>query len=336
MLLPVFGALLVALPPASSAAAIVESGYFEGSDFRPLSGARTNVLSQEPAVAFVCSPTAENYELFDKFNGWAQQPHKYAYPAYGVVIIGENQSREVIEEVLLQRQIKIPVFTTRTDYLNENPFLVLILDEGRARQFNGFDPGSLEKELDLLAARAGLEPRTVPTGGETSGSEPRRTEVKNPLFVNRRFEFTVRFPPDWDYKIAKNNDGAVGVPPAGISLDARVWAAPEAVSDDPTDPPPYIQIKEHLKYVGSLAKGEVTVEKKLKVFDNENEGRDYTYSYVRAVSADKPEQKYRGRIQAFVENGVAKVVCVEGSAEEFDRNSEMADKLIYSFRPTIE
>jgi len=309
------------------------SGFFEDNEFQALGNAEPGLLESPLAGVLVFRHDPENYGRLQQLQNWANEHSNYGVPIYAIAVVARDELADVVEEILSQRQISLPVFVSSENILEDGrPYQLLVVRKDRARQVPDFDLEALSKQLERLATELGLAV-TQPSKSDLATT---RVQSKNPLYVNQQYGFRIRWPQNWDYKIARNGDGAVGVPPTGLPLEARVWAAPEIKSSDPTDPPAYVQIKDYLNYVGTLAKGPVNIEKKLKVFDGDIEGRDYTYSYVRAAQGDKPEQLYRGRIQAFVVDGVGKLVCVEGPATVFDEQAEMIEKFIYSFHPTLE
>ncbi len=309
------------------------SGFFEDNELQALGSADPMLLESPLAGVLVFRHDPNNYGRLQELQSWATQRLGSSVPIYAIVVVEREELADVVEEILSQRQVTLPVFVSSDNLLEEGrPYQLLVVRKDRARQVPDFDLEAFAKQLERYATDLGLT-ITQPAKADAATT---RVQTKNPLYVNQQYGFRIRWPKNWDYKIARNGDGAVGVPPADVPLEARVWAAPEIKSSDPTDPPAYVQIKDYLNYVGTLAKGPVNVEKKLKVFDGDIEGRDYTYSYVRAAQGDKPEQLYRGRIQAFVVDGVGKLVCVEGPASVFDQQADLIDKFIYSFRPTLE
>lgn len=311
---------------------LVEKGPWAGRELTPIGAADASIAEAPLAVAFVCRHGGANYEQLSRFDGWARSEASGGTPAFAVIVLENEEQRDVVEEVVTQRQLHVPTFTTTEELLNENEQTqVFLLSDGQAKKLGALEFGVLNSELGRH--RTTSPPLATAAAATTS---PVRVQSKNPLYVNQRYEFSVRWPRGWNYKVARSNDGAVGVAPEGSALEARVWAAPEIKSMDPSDPPPYVQIKDYLKFVKTRAVGEVQVENKLKVFDGDIEGRDYTYTYVRAGKDGQPGQKYRGRVQAFVVDGVAKLICVEGPEEEFKRSEETIDQFIYSFHPTID
>ncbi|MCX7626699.1 MAG: hypothetical protein N2Z21_10900 [Candidatus Sumerlaeaceae bacterium] len=310
---------------------VIQSGPWSGRTLLPIGPSDPAIAESAFAAAIVCRHASSNYERLALFESLSQTTSTMGTPFFAVIQVANEDQIDVVEEVANQRGIRIPLFATTDDFLGSRDFAVFLLTQGRVEEIPEFSADRLvgaiaSKRPSFSAVQVGEAPTT------SSVVLPAR----NPLYVNQRYEFSVRWPKGWNYKIARNNDGAVGVPPSGSALEARVWAAPELKSSDPTDPPAYVQIKDYLNYLKSQARGDIKVETKLKVFDGDIEGRDYTYTYIRAGKDGKPDEKYRGRVQAFVVDGVAKMISVEGPEDEFKREEDTIDKFIYSFHPTIE
>jgi len=327
------GLALLFLFPFLLRAEILEKGIWAGKDFKAIGAGDVLVAESPLAAVFICKHGTSNYDLLTKFESWTHSPDHTAVPAFAVIVLDNEEQHDVAEEVITQRGFKIPVLTTSEDLLDGSQYRLALISENQLKTFPDFDLAALTQAVGTVA-QASSPMMTVSQTPETTS--PRKNQARNPLYVNQRYEFSIRWPKGWDYKVARNGDGAVGIPPEGLPLEARVWAAPEIKSDDPSDPPPYVQIKDYLNYLKTQARGEIQVESKLKVFDGDIEGRDYTYSYVRAGKEGQPDMKYRGRIQAFVVDGIAKLVCVEGPEEVFKQNSNEIEKFIYTFHPFIE
>lgn len=321
----------LALVPCLLSAEIVQKGALAGRSLLPIGKAEVAVAESPLAAVMVLKHAAPNYEQLARFDAAMQTTATAGIPAFAIVELENEDQLDVVEEIVQQRGVRMPVFGTTDEILGDENAKLYILAESRATPIEGMDLNKLSSELALLRP-----PQKEVSSPDISTSAPVILPAKNPLYVNQRYEFSVRWPQGWNYRVARNNDGAVGVAPAGSELEARVWAAPEIKSSDPTDPPAYVQIKDYLDYLKTIARGEVRVESKLKVFDGDIEGRDYTYTYVRAGKDGKPDRKYRGRIQAFVVDGIAKLICAEGPEEEFRKEEETIDKFIYSFHPTID
>lgn len=310
---------------------IIQNGPWSGRTLLPIGHSDPSIAESALAAAVVCRHARANYEKIALFDAVSQTTSAAGIPFFAVIQVTNEDQMDVVEEVANQRGIRIPVFATTDDFLGSRDCAVFLFTQGRVEEIPA---GDAEKLLGAIAAKRSAI--SAPQARDMPTTAAAVLPARNPLYVNQRYEFSVRWPKGWNYKIARNNDGAVGVPPAGSALEARVWAASEIKSTDPTDPPAYVQIKDYLNYLKSQARGEIKVETKLKVFDGDIEGRDYTYTYVRAGKEGKPDEKFRGRIQAFVVEGVAKMICVEGPEEEFKREEDMIEKFIYSFHPTIE
>jgi len=327
----VCGAILLGWALAALGEAL-EKGPWTGKNLLPVGQADIVVAESPLAAVLVCRHTPAVYDRVSAFEQALQTTATAGIPAFVVIELENEDQLDVVEEIVNQRGFRLPVFGTTDDLVPAGSDCGLfMLTDKEAHAMGGF-------ELTKLVSELALRRPDVRTGhsAEVQTTAPRVAPARNPLYVNQRFDFSIRWPSGWGYRVARNNDGAVGVAPEGSALEARVWAAPEVVSKDPDDPPPYVQIQDYFDYLKQRARGDIKVETKLKVFDGDYEGRDYTYTYVRAGRNGQPDRKYRGRIQAFVVDGVAKIVCVEGPEEEFQREEDRIDKFIYSFRPTTD
>lgn len=311
-------------------AEVIQKGPWAGKNLVPVGHSDVAVVEGPIAAGIVCRHAKENYDKVAQLDRAAQTSASLGIPVFAVVQVENEDQVDVVEEVTTQRGIRMPVFTSTDDFLGDKECIFVLLSDGQTEEI---PEGSAAKLLGAAAAKSSKIGTAAPEVQTTSVA---MLPAKNPLYVNQRYEFSVRWPKGWNYRVARSNDGAVGVPPPGSQLEARVWGAPEIKSNDPTDPPPYVQIKDYLNLLKAQAVGDVKVETKLKVFDGDIEGRDYTYSYTRAGKDGQPGSKYRGRIQAFVVDGVAKLICVEGPEEEFNREKDTIENFFYSFHPYLD
>jgi hypothetical protein len=315
---------------------VVENGYFADTDVQPLRGASMNVFGSEPAAVIVFSSDGEGIEAAAKFDAWARQSHMYDFPRFGVVIGAPDETTDILEEVLTQKDVKMPVFYTRAKLLHGGKFRILAIDRGEAQDHGSLDFGSLETKMNSLADAAKKAPGTptpvdsaVPTAATPTPASTKRLE-----YANTRYSFVVQFPPGWTYKAARNGDGAVGQAPTTSTLDVRVWAVPKSqasgVSGE-TGVPDFVIA--HLETLGKRAGTEVNIERKFIVREGEFEGRDYLYSYPEKAAGGEGSkaQTRRGRIQAFDADGVYKVASAEGESAEFERNRSVIDAFLESF-----
>jgi hypothetical protein len=315
----------------------VRSGYFRGMNLRPLPGADASSLGIEPAAVLVIAGDSGEFEELVQFDQWFRQAHDYEYPIYAVAVVPADYSLDILEEVIVQLELKVPVFVTRSDVLRGEKARLLVLDRGEAQQLPGIDLPGLERRMNELAEAAGI----VPRGGRTTAREPQTTATPatgtSPYYFNKRYTFSVRFPRGWTWKESQNGDGAVGVPESDRTrLDIRVWATPnsEAAEGQPGQMTIPGYLNRHFSFLKEEHNTNVEIERRFVVTDNDQEGRDYTYSYTRP--GGRRGQQYRGRIQAFEHRGVFKVANVEGPADEFGASARMIEDFVLSFRPLGE
>lgn len=332
--------MAVALPaPAET----IEKGYFTGINLTPLSGATMTMAAADPAAVIVFSTDASSIEATKQFSAWQQQPHSYEYAIFGVVQVREDQPREMAEEVLNQRGIGFPVFSTRADLLQGQSSRVLLISRGEADRLASVDPAAIEARMNEYAAKAGAKPAAGSQPGAAASPPPSpasgESVSRDPVYANTRFDYSVQFPRGWEYRIADNKDGAVAKPPPGVNLDFRVWAAPnqEIAQGDPGKMTVVEYVNRHIAFISEDIKGRVDIDRKFIVRDDNTEGRDYSYSYTRtAAEPGKPAGRIRGRIQVFDSGGVFKVAGAEGPAAEFERSQEMIEDFIVSFKPALQ
>ncbi len=331
----VLGALSLLLCLAGPAD-VVEHGYFADTDVQPLRGASMDVFAVEPAAVVVFSTGAGGIEAAAKFDAWAGQGHLYEFPRFGVVIGSSVETVDIVEEVLSQKGIKMPVFYTRAKLLHGPEFRILVLDRGEALDHQGEDLGALETKMNALAEAAKTAPASagpVETAASTEAT-PTPSSTQKLEYVNTRYRFVVEFPPGWSYQAARNGDGAVGKPPTTSTLDVRVWAIPRSQAQDSggdVGVPDFLIA--HLERLGKRAGSEVSIERKFIVREGGYEGRDYVYSYPVSEPGEEGARRRvrRGRIQAFEADGVYKVANAEGEASEYERNKSAVDGFLESF-----
>lgn len=322
---------LIVTTAAIALGEVVDRGPWAGRHLIPIGAADIEITASPLAAVLVCRHSPQAYDRINAFEQAMQTTATLGVPAYVIVLIDNDDQADVVEEIVRQRGVKLPVFATTDNFTRSGECSLFVVTDKEALAVTDGDLSALPTQIAARRSESGLS-----RPADTVTTTPRATPASNPLYVNQRYGFSIRWPSGWAYKVARNNDGAVGIPPQGSQLEARVWAAPEIKSQDPTDPAPYVQIKDYLDYVKTLARAEVSVLEKLKVFDGDIEGRDYTYSYTRIGKEGQPDQKYRGRIQCFVVDGIAKIACVEGPEEEFRKRERLIDEFIYSFHPTLD
>ncbi|MCX7717398.1 MAG: hypothetical protein N2111_03210 [Candidatus Sumerlaeaceae bacterium] len=331
--------------PAFAAPVTVESGYFADAEFQPLMDADPRVLEREPAAVLVFAADQSAFTALAEFDKWAQRPHRFDFAIYAVVPGREGDTALVVEEILRQRNVRVPIFfTTSADYLAGEPYKLLVLRGGGALQLTRFSLEDLERRMERASEDAGLEPRSLPASdtqtspgsppasGDSATTAPRRPPGRKGVYNNSRFGFTVRFPDGWVYRESRSGDGAVGERVAGPSkMDMRVWATPNEFAADGSPGKMTVRdyLTQHIETLGQQEGATVEVEARYVVREGFSEGRDYTYSYT-----NKDGEKRRGRLQAIEADGVFKVAAVEGPAAEFDRSSSMIEDFIGSFSAT--
>ena len=337
--------ILAVTGPAVAAPVTVDSGYFADADFEPLMDADPRVLEREPAAVLVFTADQSAFGALAEFDAWAQQPHRFDYAIYAVVPGQEGDTALVVEEILRQRNVRVPIFfTTSADYLAGEPYKLLVLRGGGALQLTQFSLQDLERRMERASEDAGLEPRSLPVSdtvtsagappaaGDSATTAPRRPPGRKGVYNNTRYGFTVRFPDGWVYRESRSGDGAVGERTAGSSnMDLRVWATPNELAADGSPGKMTVRdyLTQHIEMLGQQEGTTVEVEARYVVREGFSEGRDYTYSY-----RNEDGEKRRGRLQAIEVNGIFKVAAVEGPATEFDRNSSMIEDFIGSFSAT--
>ncbi|MGI8906841.1 MAG: hypothetical protein ACR2IE_10160 [Candidatus Sumerlaeaceae bacterium] len=340
---------------ASCIADVVKTGYFAGLDLVPMQGARITQLEQDPAAVLIFAADANSVDATTKFDQWFRDPNRPRVNVYAVSIGPEDTSFEVISEILRQRELHVPAFHVRgSNLLQGRESRLLVLDKGGQikRELNGLDFAALNAELGApgtTAAAAGSPASTaismdggpVATPTPTSTSTVVEVDSSEPVYHNQQFGMTVQFPPGWNYRIARNGDGAVSKSPRG-KLDLRVWAVPNTSSAGggagQMSPSEYIQ--QFTKSIGEQNQSEVNTERRFVVEDEEVKGRDYIYNYSRLLDPGNPaagSARYRARIQVFDSNGMLKVAGAEAPIREFDAAANtVIEPFFLGFHPRIE
>lgn len=333
-------ALLVLTLHCAGFSELVRDGYFAGQNLNPVGSARTALLGLEPAAVLVFNPEGGK-EALRTFDDWFRQSHGYEYPIYAVAVLAEGGAPDVLEEVLFQMEVKVPVFHTRNDLLRGRPSMALILERGDAVVLENANAESLERQMTRVAEAAGFVPVTVTrprtdtivtTAAATPAASP-ATDAQS--YYNRRYDYSVRFPAGWTYRESQNGDGAVGDPPEDSALDLRVWAVQNTTNEDgeagSMTMPEYLT--RHFSFIADDSGSRVAAERRLVVQDGDLEGRDYTYSYMKSSARTRRSYQVRGRIAVFELRGIFRVVNAEGPAEEFARSTKLIDDFMLNFHP---
>jgi hypothetical protein len=343
---------------------VVKTGYFAGLELVPMAGARMAQLEAEPAAVLIFAADANSVDATAKFDQWFRDPNRPRVNVYAVSVGPEDTPFDVISEVLRQRELQVPSFHVRgSNLLNSKEYRLLVLDRGGKvrREFDDLDLAALNSELTNPAgstaaggstAAATSTATTTTTisidGGPAATPTPAPGAVivedvnsNEPIYYNQRFGMTVQFPPGWQYRIARNGDGAVCRSPRG-RLDLRVWAVPNATAADgsPGKMSPSEYIQQFIKSLGEQNSTEVDVDRRFVVEDDDAKGRDYMYTYARLNAPDNPaagSTRYRARIQVFELGGTLKVAGAEAPAREFDAAvNSVIEPFFVSFHPRIE
>lgn len=337
MLLGVLLLVTVSVP-----AEAVQNGYFQGLDLIPMQGTNMRQLEEEPAVVLLFAADANSTDQTSAFDAWYRKTDRPKVNAYAVSVGPGGTPFEVIQEVLRQRDLQVPVFHVRgSDLLEGRDWRLIILDNGGKvrRSFDTLDFAAVEQEL------AG-QGQAVAESGETTAPAPAvaieaAPTPSTPLYQNLPYGMTIEFPPDWPYREAKNKDGAVARGPQG-RLDLRVWALPNTVGTDgqPGEMTAVEYIDQFLDGLAEQNQTRVNMERRLVVEDESDKGRDAIYSYGRLIEPENPSAgyiRYRGRIQVFASDGILKVAGAEAPAPEFDAAANsVIEPFFLSFHPRVE
>lgn len=336
--------------PLSVEAVLIRSGFFSGQDMVPMQGTTMRQLEAEPAAVLFFTPEAASIDETSRFDQWYRDPGRPKINAYAVSVGPEETPFDVIAEVLRQRELKVPTFHIRGgNLLQGKEFRLLLLDNGGQvrRAFENLDFAALEQELNFQRSSAGASGTVTATNNaDQVTTDVGHLQTNEPLYRNHQFRMQVEFPPDWTYRVARSNDGAIAKSPETGRVDLRIWALPDSGAS--TDPgtgasvaiSPVQYIEDYLEGISELNHTRVSVDRRLVVEDDDARGRDYVYSYTRLLDPEDPGAgsiRYRGRIQAFVYDGFVKAAAAEGPVGEFDAMSqEIIEPFFLSFHPKLE
>lgn len=303
-------------------AEVQTDGSWAGTNITPVNTADPALLVREPAIVLLFRPEPEQFAAIRQFEQFAGIKKDAGFAVYGLAVPKGGQTDEILMEIVIQKNLSVPVFVGRTSVLGRENLKMVVIKDGRITPI---------ATGDFVAAELATAVGTAAADGTTSA--PVKPKVKKPSrYVNRTSDFVVRFPKAWDYKISRNGDGAVGEPPAGTTLDLRIWTtrnAPDGTSGENVTIREYLDI--YLKTLGTQASTTVDVDKSFSVEDGDSVGREYIYSYATADGT-----KMRGRVQGFKHEGTFKVVRAEGPADQFQSNSRTIETFIGSFRVTAD
>lgn len=337
---------------------VVKTGYFSGLDLVPMQGARFAQLEAEPAAVLIFAADANSADATTKFDQWFRDPNRPRVNVYAVSVGPEDTPFEVISEALRQRGMQVPTFHLRGgNLLQGHEYRLLVLDRGGQvrRELGNLDFGALNAALGAPAGAAVSSGSTITSSTTVSvdggaaltptpvpqGVTVEDVDSNEPIYYNRQFGITIQFPPGWNYRIARNGDGAVCKAPRG-KLDLRVWAAPNNVNTDgsPGTMTPSEYIQQFTKSLGEQNGTEPNIERRYVVEDENSKGRDYMYTYARRNDPQNPAAetvRYRARMQVFDVNGTFKVASAEAPSPEFDAvNNAIIEPFFVSFHPRIQ
>ncbi len=336
--------ILMGLAAATGFAGIVNRGYFEGADLRPLFSADSTLPEKEPAAVLVFTPDPANFDLLSRFDQWANTPGK-PYARFGVVVAVGDQSRAVVEEMLIQRGVKVPIFFTRTAFTASGKARLVVLDKGTAREIAGLDLADLEKAAAEAAAASGVV--TPAAGIETTAAtatSPVAAATTAPAgkgvgYRNERHKFSIRFPEGWQAEEAANGAGAKGVAPRpDLTIDMRAYGTANVTAADGSEG--RMTAEEFFDgFRGRMLRRGLTnikVTGRFEIKDGESVGREYEYTFVQPEGGEFQTDETgtgRGRLQVFEAGSVFKIALVEGAAGEFEANKRAVDEFLESFHP---
>lgn len=353
--------------PLTLIAQKADTSYFQNLGLTPVGTASRSLITQEPAAVLVFSGSAGSADATALFNTWVNKTTRdFRGAAFGVAYKPAGQAKEIIEEVLSQRDIQFPVFLTETDLLGGRDYRLMVVAGGQAHDVPGLDFAALDAELARHSGEGRSGPEATSTPDASQDREARADATPAPegedgappaaptpapvgqgLYYNTYYGFTIEFPQGWTYRVARNNDGAVGRAPAGRNVDLRAWAVPASqvpgaeANAAPMSIPEYIE--EHLNLLAEQTGSRVSIIQRYRVDDEGIRGYDYTYNFSRAMDAQGiprpagqgPMVLHRGRLQVFETNGVFKVASAEAPAGEFERSGPVIEEFIQSFHPFI-
>jgi hypothetical protein len=339
-----FAAVVMLLGAAATGfAGIVNRGFFEGADLRPLFSADSALPEKEPAAVLVFTPDTANFDLLSRFDQWANTPGK-SYARFGVVVAVGDQSRAVVEEMLIQRGVKVPIFFTRTAFTASGKARLVVLDKGTARDIAGQDLAELEKAATEAASASGaVAPAGIETTGATATSpNTAATSVpagKGVAYRNERHKFSIRFPEGWKAEEAPNGAGAKGqAPRPDLTLDMRAYGTANVTAPDGAEG--RMTAEEFFDgFRGRMLRRGLTnikVTGRFEIKDGESVGREYEYTFVQPEGGEFQTDESgtgRGRLQVFEAGSAFKIALVEGAAGEFEANKQAIDEFLESFHP---
>lgn len=360
----------VAAATLPARAEVMRQGFFEGADLRPLGSDEVRLPEQAPAIVFIFTPEGPALDALSKFDSWAAStgggPARFA-----VAVSSGEASRVAIEEVLFQRNIKVPVYLTRTDFLAGKTQRVLHLVAGESRDLADVE----HTTLSAAAGTAPVAPAATPTPPVAS-SEPTPmviptptpivpvpppdflttavlTQATDPLttspddlttpplrgaaYANDVHKFRIVFPEGWDYEEAANQAGAKGLPPdPGMTTDLRAYAVPMSQGRTPEGNAAQAYFDAFRERMGNRGLADIEVTGRYEIADREFKGREFEYSFTQPGRGEfrmDSTRAGRGRIQVFTTGGVYKVALAEGPEFEYRQHETAINAFMESFHP---
>ena len=143
-----------------------------GAFFTPLrlkarrGGATRYLLVKDPVAVLVFSTGPGGVAATDRFVKWATDPgRRYRGTVLAIVVQTSAIPDEVLEEVLSQRDLPIPIFSTSRDLLKGRDTRLLAVRGGRGKDVPADDFAALERDLgvavDLRVTRAPARPSGI-------------------------------------------------------------------------------------------------------------------------------------------------------------------------------
>lgn len=354
-------AVLFAALPAVLHAVQPSDGFFFGIEMDPVGTASVTALETEPAVVLIFAADQKTADITRQFNEWYNSPSRPAVEVYAIAVEPGDMSRDVLLEAINQRDLQMPVFLARSDMLLGDDFRVVVLnDDQEVQRFTTLDQAGVNAALATLGIAIPDPPAasvTTPTSASPSSPPPATTNLADPStysppdetvrpdgvsppairggpggdsnYINNTYGMAIRFPADWRYQVAAQQDGAVAYSPTGSKMYMRLWALPAEGVDSPQ-----AYVDKTLEALAETNGTRVNVERKLQVMQGGMAGLDVTYNYTRLIDGAIPARGallYRGRLKVFLDNGIIKAARVAAPSGEFLATFPLIDSYILSF-----
>lgn len=351
-------------------AEVMRQGFFEGADLRPLGSGDVRLPEQAPAIAFIFTPEGPALDALSKFDSWAATAGG-RLASFAVAVSSGEASRVAIEEVLFQRNIKVPVYLTRTDFLAGKTHRVLHLAGGESRELADVEPATLSAAVGTAAATSPPAPTPTPVADQpvtmviptpaslvpvpppdfsTTGILTQSTDVlttstddattpplRGAAYANDLHKFRIVFPEGWDYEEAPNRAGAKGLAPEpDMTTDLRAYAVPISPGRTPEGNAAQAYFDAFRERMANRGLVDIAVTGRYELADREFTGREFEYSFIQPGRGEfrmDGTRAGRGRIQIFTTGGVYKVALVEGPEHEYKQHEASINAFMESFHP---